>query len=176
MGKNKEQVFFIENFNFQNVQGRGNNSMNGNNTPRRSRSRSSRKKEENKTTTTQTASLPQPQEGIPDRTPGKALSAELLAHAIEACQQYFWGKSSYAVLYCIIRDDFEQNMSRAAFERMVEMLPFTKNRDWICTEGTLDSAFRKNPYMSSPISKWEKEGVMERVPTLVEKLREELKG
>ena len=37
----------------------------------------------------------------------KKLSLQKLACAIENCQKYFWGNSSYGVVFCLCRDDYE---------------------------------------------------------------------
>lgn len=59
----------------------------------------------------------------------KELSKEQLASAIENCQEYFWAKSAYAVLFCLLRDDYKKELSQAGFERMIATLPYKKN--WI---------------------------------------------
>ena len=44
----------------------------------------------------------------------------MLARAIENCQEYFWGNSAYAVVYCVCRDDYKQkDLTQSGFERMV---------------------------------------------------------
>ena len=53
----------------------------------------------------------------------KRLSEEQLARAIENCQQYFWGNSSYAVVFCVSRDLYGMDPTKSAFERMIELLP-----------------------------------------------------
>ena len=42
----------------------------------------------------------------------KELSAEQLARAIENCQEYFWAKSAYAVLFCLLRGKVYLTASR----------------------------------------------------------------
>ena len=104
----------------------------------------------------------------------RTLSDEKLADAILACQPYFWAQSSYAVVYCVLRDDFGWDGNCAAFERMVELLPFKGKREWNCPEGTINSAFHYNPNLVRPVNKWTVEDSKERVLKLVGKLREEL--
>ena len=44
----------------------------------------------------------------------------MLARDIENCQDYFWGNSAYAVVYCVCRDDYKQkDLTQSGFERMV---------------------------------------------------------
>lgn len=108
--------------------------------------------------------------------PAKELTKERLARAVENCQEYFWGNSAYAVLYCILRDDYKQkDLSRATYERMVELLPYTKTREHTCPVGTIDNAFRDNPIFSSPIGNWDALSVQKRIIKLRDELRKQLK-
>ena len=80
-------------------------------------------------------------------------SDEHLAQAIERCQEYFWGNSSYAVLFCLQRDVQKKEMSQSAFERMVEMLPYRGKRDYQCPTGTIANAFSDNEFFADLLSK-----------------------
>lgn len=100
----------------------------------------------------------------------KNLDKEKLALAIENCQGIFWGNSAYAVVFCVCRDGFKMNASKSAFERMIEMLPYKKKREFTCTPGTLANAFSDNPFYNNKMDKWDDMNVMERVI----KLRDEL--
>ena len=75
----------------------------------------------------------------------KEINSEQLARAIENCQKYFWGNSSYAVVFCIYRDDYKVKISQTDFEMVVENLPFKIHRDYQCTTGTISNAFSNNP-------------------------------
>ena len=105
----------------------------------------------------------------------KKLSLKKLACAIENCQKYFWGNSSYGVVFCVCRDDYEVDMSQTDFERMVEGLPYKKKRDHICPTGTIANAFSNNPIFSEDVSKWEDYNPMKRIIKLLNELRNELK-
>ena len=105
----------------------------------------------------------------------KEVTKEQLARAIESCQEYFWGNSSYAVLFCLQRDVQKKEMSQTAFERMVEMLPYRGKRDYQCPTGTIANAFSDNGFLKYHISKWEGMGAPQRAVTLLNKLREALK-
>lgn len=106
------------------------------------------------------------QQGVLDR--------ERLARAIENSQDCFWANSSYAVLYCICRDDFGKDMAQTAFESFVQNLPYKKKLDYICTSGTIANAMINNNFYRSRVDKWEKMCVPSRVLKLLEKLRKEL--
>jgi len=58
---------------------------------------------------------------------------------------WFWGNSAYAVVYCVCRDYLGMDISKAAFEKMVERLPYTKNRPYKCLPCTIANAFKNNP-------------------------------
>lgn len=107
--------------------------------------------------------------------PKKEIGSEELACAIENCQQYFWGNSAYAVLFCLMRDKVKKEISQTKFERMVEMLPYKKTRSYQCPTGTIANAFSDNTFLRTNISEWETSGAPQRAVLLLQKLREELK-
>ena len=103
------------------------------------------------------------------------LSDEKLTRAIEASQGEFWGNVSYAVLFCIIRDDYKTIPSRPKFESLMQNLPFRKNLSYSCTDGTLDNAFRNNQWLKESIDDWDKIlPPKDKALVLRDKLREEL--
>ena len=86
----------------------------------------------------------------------KEVTKEKMARAIENSQEYFWANSAYAVLYCILRDDYMQkDLTMATYERMVELLPYKKTRKHTCPAGTISNAFSDNAIFNSPIDKWD---------------------
>ena len=108
---------------------------------------------------------------------GKAaeLCERRLARAIENCQEYFWGNSAYAVVYCVCRDDYKQkDLTQSGFERMVEQLTYSKMRDYTCTSGTIANAFCHNSLFKTHVSRWELQGASERILKLRNQLRKEL--
>ena len=111
---------------------------------------------------------------VPATSEKKELSAEQLASAIENCQEYFWGKSAYAVVFCLLRDHYKKELSQAGFERMMATLPYKTKLDYVCSTGTIANAFSDNNIYSFPVSKWEMEGAPERILTLLKQLRKEL--
>lgn len=104
----------------------------------------------------------------------KEISDKQLAKAIENCQESFWGNSSYAVVFCLFRDEYQRTMTQAGFEKMVEMLPYTKDRDYMCNPGTIANAFSDNPIFKYHVSKWEENGASQRILKLLNHLRTEL--
>lgn len=106
----------------------------------------------------------------------KELDKELLARVIENCQEYFWANSAYAVLFCILRDDYKQkDLSMATYERMVELLPYKTTRKHTCPAGTIANAFSDNAIFNSPIDKWDDLKASQRIIKLRDALRKELK-
>ena len=49
-------------------------------------------------------------------------SDDRLAEAIEGCQAYFWANSAYAVLFCLLRDEYGMADNMSQFETKVELL------------------------------------------------------
>lgn len=106
----------------------------------------------------------------------KELTKEQLARAIENCQEYFWANSAYAVLFCILRDDYKQkDLSMATYERMVELLPYKTTRKHTCQAGTISNAFSDNAIFNSPTDKWDEMNASQRIINLRNALRKELK-
>lgn len=110
-----------------------------------------------------------------DNRPQMEITSDKLVKAIEKCQEYFWGKSAYAVLYCIFRDDFKKSFSKNSFEAMIEDLPFTMNRSYKCTAGSIANAFTNNPVFYENIDEWEQFKPLPRILKLRNQLRNELK-
>lgn len=104
----------------------------------------------------------------------KELDKELLTRAIENCQQYFWGNASYAVVFCICRDDYKKCFTRSDFEEMIEQLPYKHKRSYSCPAGTIANAFSDNPIYNEDISEWDKFNPLKRITKLRDELRKEL--
>lgn len=99
----------------------------------------------------------------------QVLDKELLARAIENCQQYFWANASYAVVFCICRDSYKIKISKTDFEEMIEGLSYTRKRSHTCPPGTIANAFSDNPIYADPISEWDN-----RASKRIIKLRDEV--
>ena len=104
----------------------------------------------------------------------KKLSLQKLACAIENCQKYFWGNSSYGVVFCICRDDYEVEPNKSAFEHMAENLPYTKKLSYLCKENTLATAFSNNPIFNENINNWDSKNPMKRIIKLRDELRKQM--
>ena len=103
------------------------------------------------------------------------LSNEKLARAIEDTQEYFWGNSAYAVVFCVCRDDFGMQPNKSAFERMVELLPYKSVPSYRCSTGTIANAFANNSLIySEKVDKWESLGAQQRILKLRDELRKRL--
>lgn len=97
-----------------------------------------------------------------------------LARAIENCQQYFWANASYAVVFCICRDEYKKKMSKTDFETMIEDLPYKKKRSHTCPTGTIANAFSDNLIYNDPVNEWD-HIASKRIVKLRDELRRELK-
>lgn len=94
------------------------------------------------------------------------LSKEVLAQAIEDVQDYFWGYSSNAVLFCVCKDKYNYPDNTSLFERETRELKYHKKMAYLCADGTISNAFKNNPYMKYNIDKWEEKGAKDRVLVL----------
>ena len=102
-------------------------------------------------------------------------SDEHLAQAIERCQEYFWGNSAYAVVFCIWRDDLKMRLTQTDFERKVEALPYQKARDYQCPAGTIANAFCHNQIYNERVDDWDDFNPLPRIIKLRNVLRNALK-
>ena len=111
-------------------------------------------------------------EGEKEAQPSKEqeLSDERLARAIMGCQVYFWGNSAYAVLFCLLRDEYGMADKMSQFEAKVEQLPYGGKRSYTCPKGTLANAFSDNPIYKQPVGKWNN-----KASTRIQKLLEEFR-
>ena len=105
----------------------------------------------------------------------KRVTPEQLARAIEQCQKYFWGNSAYAVLFCLLRDEYDMPDNQTQFETMVEQLPYSHPRDYTCPPGTISSAFSNTPLYRIHVSRWDTQKPLPRVLTLLSELRKAVK-
>ncbi len=105
---------------------------------------------------------------------GDGLSREALAKAASAVQQYMWGASAYAVLFCELRDHWGYANNMAEFEREIESIADELHLDYRCKAGTLSDAFRNNPYLEKPVERWREIGAKGRALHLLEQFREVL--
>ena len=104
----------------------------------------------------------------------KKLSLQKLACAIENSQKYFWGNSSYGVVFCLCRDDYGMEPNKSAFENLVVNLPYTKKLSFVCTENTIANAFQNNPIFCDNVNNWDSKNPMARIIKLRDELRKQL--
>ena len=102
------------------------------------------------------------------------LTDETLTRVVEKCQGYFWGNSAYAVLFCVCRDDYDEDGNKSLFEQRIEQQPYKKDRVYKCPTGTIANAFRDNPIYNEHVDTWEKFKPMTRIIKLRDALRKEL--
>ena len=93
----------------------------------------------------------------------KDLAPAVLARAISEVQPFFWGISSYAVVFCVCRDCFGYPDNMSKFERDMASLSFLVGPKYLCSEGTISNTLKANPYMKLPVDKWEANGAKGRV-------------
>ena len=91
------------------------------------------------------------------------IAPDVLSRAISEVQPFFWGISSYAVLFCVCRDCFNYPDNMSQFERELANLSYLVNPKYLCSEGTISNTLKANPYMKLPVNKWEANGAKERV-------------
>ena len=90
------------------------------------------------------------------------IAPDVLSRAISEVQPFFWGISSYAVLFCVCRDCFDYPDNMSQFERELASLSYQKSPKFLCSEGTISNTLKANPYMKLPVDKWEANGAKER--------------
>ena len=100
----------------------------------------------------------------------RSLDDERLARAIEQSQAFFWGNSAYAVLFCLLRDEYGMADNMSQFEAKIEQLPYSARRSYTCSKGTIANAFNNNLIYKQPVGKWK-----DKASTRILKLLEELK-
>ena len=97
-----------------------------------------------------------------------------LTRVIEDCQPWFWGNSAYAVVFCVCRDLLSKKQTKADFEKMIEGLPYTRCRTYVCRPGTVSNAFRNNPVFDENIRDWDSFSVLPRIIRLRDELEKSL--
>ena len=76
------------------------------------------------------------------------------AAAMESVQGFMWGQSSYAVLFCVLRDhhNYPNNMSQ--FEQEADALAAQGRWERRCPAKTISDAFRRNRFLLHHIDDW----------------------
>ncbi len=83
------------------------------------------------------------------------LSREAIGRAVKAVQSQFWGNSSYAIIFCALRDSFDYTESATLFESTINELCQEYALDYGCPQNTISSTMHNNSYLRLPVDKWE---------------------
>ena len=103
--------------------------------------------------------------------PKITLTKEMLYQIVPRIQHFFRGSSSYAVLFCVGRDEFNYPDNMSQFEREMGDCPEPEQLDYLCPAGTLASAFYHNSYLKLPVRTWKDNGVKDKVLILADQFR-----
>ncbi len=105
-----------------------------------------------------------------DKTHQTALPVEAYYGKVEEIiprvQKYFWGSSSYAVVFCVLRDYTNYPDNASQFEREVRELKYYDDLEYACASGTISNTFISNPYMKFSVDKWDDHNIKDRVRKL----------
>ncbi len=107
--------------------------------------------------------------------PKITLTKEMLYQIVPRIQHFFRGSSSYAVLFCVGRDEFNYPDNMSQFEREMGDCPEPEQLDYLCPAGTLASAFYHNSYLKLPVRTWKDNGVKDKVLILADQFRTAVK-
>ncbi len=117
---------------------------------------------------------PVQQVGKAEEKKAKPLTHEELAKGVAAVQEYMWGASAYAVLFCECRDNRNYPNNKSQFEREVDGIAQELHLSWRCKSGTVSDAFGDSPYYNYKVDKWKENGAKERSLLLLERFQASL--
>ena len=83
----------------------------------------------------------------------------------------FWASSSWAVVYCVVRDCCGYEGGMKEFEQKAMNMALPKTFEHVCTKGAVQRTISNHPYMRLPIDKWKDNGASTREIVLKEFLR-----
>lgn len=98
----------------------------------------------------------------------KQISPQLMGQAIKAVQGRFWGHSSYAVIFCAVRDLYDHADNFTLFEDEVSGMQQELGLEYSCPPNTIASTFYNNSYLKLEVGKWKANNVKQRSILLVE--------
>jgi len=101
----------------------------------------------------------------------KILTPDQLAKAVGKVLNLFWGKSSYAVLFCVCRDYFGYPNNMSMFESEFADLFNDVCPHYKCSHGTIVSAFFNNSFLKLPVEKWKENGAKQRALLLADNFK-----
>lgn len=103
-----------------------------------------------------------------DNGEGKTqLTKTELGLAIKAVQKLFWGNSSYAVIFCAVRDLYNHSDNYTLFEDDINDVWEECGLNYPCPPNTIASTFYNNNYLKLHVDKWEANHVKPRSVQLV---------
>ena len=98
------------------------------------------------------------------------ITDEQMVEVIMRVQKFFWAQSSWAVFFCVCRDEQLMPDNMVEFERYISTLSFPQELDYACTKGTVQRTISNHPFMKKPVDKWNPAD-MPRALKLAEELR-----
>ena len=101
----------------------------------------------------------------------RILTPDQLAKAVGKVLNLFWGKSSYAVLFCVCRDYFGYPNNMSMFESEFTELFDRLSNDYKCPLGTIGSAFSHNSFLKLHVERWKESGVKQRALQLADNFK-----
>ena len=92
----------------------------------------------------------------PEETAPIEFTHDLLRRIVEGVQELFWAQSSYATIFCTLRDVYAYSISMRGFERIIQTLHATRHFDYACPNNTLATTIRNNGFMRYNTERWER--------------------
>ena len=94
----------------------------------------------------------------------KTVTPRQLAGALQRCKGFIWGNAAYSVAFCVYRDVYHGEDNASNFERMLA------GQGIAIPEGTINSAFHRNPWLKHHVDRWDGMGVIERALKLKDEI------
>jgi len=95
----------------------------------------------------------------------KYVKPEIIAKVIQKLKPTFWGNAAFTIQFCACRDLYGWQNNALEFERIMREYGFD------IPEGTITNTIFHNKYMELGVDKWETNGAMQRVMTLLENFK-----
>ena len=101
----------------------------------------------------------------------KACLMERVQKAVRECTHLFWAGSSWAVVYCVMRDCYGYEGSVSEFERSARNLSMPMGFEHECSPDKVQRTISNHPYMRVHVDKWEGMGASTREVVLMKFLK-----
>lgn len=85
------------------------------------------------------------------------ITDEQMVEVIMRVQKFFWAQSSWAVFFCVCRDELGMPDNMVEFERYISTLSFPQELDYTCPKGTVQRTISYHSFMKKHTEKWNKE-------------------